>query len=102
MIFQKIQFNVLHHQNQKITDIHIGLNYNNLINKSKNENMKQLSNVDLNELAAFCGAVEKLCKKDFAHIQNIDAVKRILAIAESTYQKADNILTERESLIYKQ
>ena len=59
--------------------------------------MKQLSNVDLNELCAFCGAIEKICKKDFLHIAQLDAVKRILAISESAYQKADNILVEREN-----
>jgi hypothetical protein len=59
--------------------------------------MNKLTNLELSELMCFLSAVEKLAKRDYLHISYIEAVKRIVSIVDSNYQKADNVLLEREN-----
>ena len=58
--------------------------------------MNKLTNLELSELMCFLSAVEKLAKKDFIHISHIESVKQIVSLVDSNYQKADNVLLERE------
>jgi len=59
--------------------------------------MQKLTNYQLNELCCFLSAIEKICKSDYAHIADLDTVKKIIQLVDSNYKKADNILTEREN-----
>ena len=59
--------------------------------------MKKHSNLELLELTYLLSAIEKLCKSDYAHIQHLEPVKRLIQLCDSQYQIADNILTEREN-----
>jgi len=57
--------------------------------------MKELSTHELRELCSLLIDIERLCKREYLHIAHLDPIKRIIAIADSNYQKADNILNER-------
>lgn len=62
--------------------------------------MKTLSNHQLSELCNLLSNIEMKCK-EYSHIADLEPVKRIMQIAESNYQKADNILTERSEVAGK-
>ena len=60
--------------------------------------MKQENNNTLQELCSLLLEVERLCKQ-YSHINHLEPVKRLKALAESNYQKADNILQERQDAV---
>lgn len=57
--------------------------------------MKNLSNNSLQELLCLLNRISNLCTRDFLHVNEYEAVQRIIKIADSHYQKIDNVLNER-------
>ena len=64
--------------------------------RSRATSMKNKSNYELKELCSFLLAAEKLCK-EYSHLNHLEPVKRINQIAESQYNKVDNVLNERQA-----
>jgi len=56
--------------------------------------MENLTANELNELCTLLAQVTNLCR-EYSHIVHLEPVKRIIQIADSNYQKADNVLLER-------
>ena len=57
--------------------------------------MKNLSNNTLKELLCLLNKITVLCERDFLPVNDYEAVQRIMKIADSHYQKIDNVLNER-------